>query len=390
MYRPLVPGLAALALTIGSCEPAPSEPDAREVLARAAEYLWAQQAEDGGWHSAEHGIARGGQAWTPFVLHALLQVPPEVAPAPAGAAERALEFLRARVDPVGALGLASPPVLEYPNYSTAYALRIFAAHGAPAPGSGPGQADSALVRRMAAYLAGQQFTEARGFTPDRLEYGAWGFGETNLDPGESGHVDLSHTRRVLGALRAAGALDSSAAAAATAFLRILQKHPEDDRPQPPGDSAGTYDGGFYASSVTLGVNKGGVLPDGTFRPYATATADGLIGLVEAGHSVDGEPVQAALRWLREHPDWDFPTGLPEDDPAQWQRVMRLYHLATRAEAYSLVGETDWQDEAAAVLASLQRDDGSFSNPDGGANKEDDPLLGTALAIEALVRVMGDG
>jgi hypothetical protein len=377
MWR-LIP-IASLALSACSHPPADNS---TEMLASAAEYLWSRQAEDGGWHSAEHGIARGGEAWTPFVLHALLQVPADIAPAPAGAVERALAFLRANVDSAGVLGRSDPPVLEYPNYATAYALRIFSKHGAAA--------DSVLVSRMAAYLAGEQFDQSRGFTPDMPAYGAWGFGETNLGPGQSGHVDLSHTRRVLGALRAAGALDPSAARAATAFLRIVQKHPDDRRPQPPSGTSGPYDGGFYASSVTLGVNKGGVLPDGTFRTYATATADGLIGLIESGHALESEPVQAALGWLREHPGWDFPTGLPENDPAQWQRVMRLYHSAARAEAYALVGETGWEADAAGALVPMQAEDGSFSNPDGAPNKEDDPLVGTALAIEALVRVIGDG
>jgi len=348
------------------------------MLARAAGYLWQQQGEDGGWHSPTHGIARAGAAWTPFVLHALLQVPGDVAPVPAGGVDQALAFLRARVDSAGALG-RSGPVLEYPNYATAYALHVFVDAGAPA--------DSALVRRMATYLAGEQFVEARGVTPDNPGYGGWGFGETNLAPGEFGHVDLSHTRRVLGALRAAGALDSATAGAAGAFLRILRKDTDDPRPQPPAGGRGTFDGGFYASPVTFGVNKGGVGDDGTFRPYATATADGLIGLLDTGHSVDSAPAQAALAWLREHPGWDFATGLPEDDPAQWQRVMRLYHIATRAEAYARTGETDWQAAALTVLAGLQRADGSFANPDGGANKEDDPVLGTALAIEALVRAV---
>ena len=371
----------ACILGVTSCTPEPAEPDAPQLLASAAEYLWSRQAWDGGWHSETHGIARGGEAWTPFVLHALLQVPADVAPAPAGGVERALEFLRVRVDSAGALGRSAGPVLEYPNYATAYAIRIFVAAGTPA--------DTSLVQRMAAYLAAEQLDESRGFTPDMPAYGAWGFGETNLGPGQAGHVDLSHTRRVLGALRAARALDADMARAATSFLRMVQKHPDDARPQPPGGGEGVYDGGFYASPVTLGVNKGGVLPDGTFRTYATATADGLIGLIAAGHAVDSEPVQAALRWLREHPGWDLPTGLPEDDPAQWQRVMRLYHIATRAEAYEIAGETGWEADAAGVLATMQADDGSFSNPDGGANKEDDPLLGTALAIEALVRLTSD-
>jgi hypothetical protein len=326
------------------------------------------------------------------VLHALLQVPEDVAPRPrgqvrgrAGGVEGAIEFLRSRVDSTGALG-RDGPVLDYPNYATAYALRVFAEHGAPA--------DTGLVRRMAVYLAGQQLTEARGFAPDHPAYGAWGFGEAGLTPQRPGHVDLSHTRRVLAALRAAGALAPEAATAATTFLRMLQKHPTENRPQPPAPGSspgqasrrGAYGGGFYASSVTLGVNKAGLDQDGRFRPYATATADGLIALIEAGHAVDSEPVQAALRWLREHPGWDAPAGIPTDNPARWDRVMRLYHIAARAEAYGVAGAAGWEDEALAALAGFRREDGSFSNTEGAANKEDDPLLATAFAVEALTRM----
>jgi len=369
-------------LLLAACAREP-EPGARGTLARAAEYLWSQQAEDGGWHSATHGIVRGGQAWTPFVLHALLQVPEDVAARPEGGVERALGFIRAHVDTSGALGLAVEPVLEYPVYATAYALRVLAQHGAPE--------DSALVRRMAGYLRAQQFTEARGIAPAHPAYGAWGFGETNLGPRQTGHLDLSHTRRALGALRAAGALDSASAAAATRFLALLQKHPSEPRPQPPNGvlaDSSVYDGGFYASSVSFGVNKAGLTPEGVFGAYATATADGLLALLDAGHAPDSEPVQAALGWLRAHPGWDEPAGLPPDDPAQWQRVMRFYGIATRAEAYDRIGEAGWHDEVATLLAGLQRPDGSFANPEGAPNKEDDPLLATALAVEALVRVVG--
>src|SRR5690606_23504650 len=90
-------------LLLAACAREP-EPGARGTRALAAEYLWSQQAEDGGWHSATHGIVRGGQAWTPFVLHALLQVPEDVAARPEGGVERALGFIRAHVDTSGALG----------------------------------------------------------------------------------------------------------------------------------------------------------------------------------------------------------------------------------------------------------------------------------------------
>ncbi|MEO1655091.1 MAG: hypothetical protein AAFU64_16205 [Bacteroidota bacterium] len=52
-----------------SCQ---SESPEEKMLGSAIDYLWHQQGEDGGWHSAEHGILRGGQAYTPFILDALL------------------------------------------------------------------------------------------------------------------------------------------------------------------------------------------------------------------------------------------------------------------------------------------------------------------------------
>ena len=354
------------------------------MLADAAAYLWSQQAEDGGWHSATHGLLRGGQAWTPFVLNSLLQVPDSIYARPSRGVDRAFAFLRARINEEGVLGLADPAVLEYPNYATACALRVFAERGAPE--------DSALVRRMAAYLRGQQFTEQRGISPDQLEYGAWGFGETTLARGEVGHIDLSHTRRVVQALRAADALGDTAAASVTHYLRLVQKHPADSRPQPPAETppdSAHYDGGFYASPTVQGTNKGWLTDVGVYRSYATATADGILALLAAGHAPESEPVQAALAWLRAHPDWATPAGIPTDGPIAWDRVMHFYHLAARAEAYDALGEPGWHDEALGVLAGQQHADGHFANPEGAPNKEDDPLLATAMMVDVLSRLVSE-
>ena len=356
-----------LACSLSGCDR--PEPSPADRLALAAEYLWNQQAEDGGWHSETHGLLRGGQAWTPFVLNALINVPEDVYAAPAGGIERGLQFIRDHTNAAGVLGLADPVVLEYPNYATAYALRVFAERGAPE--------DSALVRRMSEYLAGQQFTEQRGINPDHLAYGAWGFGETNLVVGEIGHVDLSHTRRVLQGLRAAGLADSSVYTNAIAFLHFIQKHPDDLRPQPPGRiQADTtiYDGGFYGSPTAEGINKGGVVAGedgepGYFRTYATTTADGILALLAAGHDSDDTVVQEAAGWLRAHPDWETPAGIPTDDPGQWHRVMFFYHLAVRAEAYAALDEPGpWRAELFQLIAQHQHEDGHFSNPDGARNR----------------------
>ena len=377
---------AFLVCSLSGCDR--SDPSPADRLALAAEYLWSQQAADGGWQSETHGLLRGGQAWTPFLMNALLQVPDDVYTAPDDGIERGLQYIRDHTNAEGVLGLANPVVLEYPNYATAYALRVFAERGAPE--------DSAFVRKMSEYLAGQQFTEQRGISPDHLAYGAWGFGETNLEDGEIGHVDLSHTRRVLQGLQAAGLADSSVYLNAMAFLHFVQKHPDDSRPQPPGGiptDTTIYDGGFYGSPTAEGVNKGGVVAgeDGEpryFRTYATTTADGILALLAVGQDPDDTVVQQAADWLHAHPDWETPAGIPTDDPGQWHRVMFFYHLAARAEAYAALGEPGpWRAELFQLIAQHQHEDGHFSNPEGAPNKEDDPLLATAMMVEALVRVV---
>src|SRR5262249_37949656 len=112
--------------TAGSAGASPSQ----AALAKACEYLWSQQSEDGGWHSAQYGVMRSGESLTPFVLHALLQVPESVYPRPHQQMERALDFIRDHVEGHGSLGHGDPDLVEYPVYSTAYALRcLLEAHG---------------------------------------------------------------------------------------------------------------------------------------------------------------------------------------------------------------------------------------------------------------------
>ncbi len=383
MRRFLIPFAIVLCFT-GCDRPEPSPADR---LAMAAEYLWSQQAEDGGWHSETHGLLRGGQAWTPFVLHALLQVPKGVYAAPESGVERGLQFIRDHVNEEGVLGLSDPVVLEYPNYATAYALRVFAEHGAPE--------DSSLIRRMSDYLEAQQFTEQRGIPPSNPAYGAWGFGETNLASGQIGHIDLSHTRRALQGLRSAGLADSSAFLNVMTFLHFIQKHPDDRRPQPPGQvisDSSIYDGGFYASPTAEGINKGGSIHNDEgepmyFRTYASTTADGILALLAAGHDRSGQVVRDAEDWLLGHPDWETQAGIPLDDPGQWHRVMFFYHIAVRTEAYDALDEPGpWRDEVFQLIAPHQHSNGYFANPEGAPNKEDDPLLATAMMVEALARI----
>lgn len=368
--------------TFGCGRPSPDQ-DARErVLRTAAEYLWSKQGEDGGWHSETHGLLRGGETWTPFVAHYLFQIPDSLYSVPGSRRERVLDFIREHISPDGVVGVSDPAVLEYPNYATSYAARVLNRWGAPS--------DSGRIGRMAAYLLRQQYDEDRGIDSEHPAYGAWGFGETSLPVGQVGHVDLSHTRRVLEALRDTG-VRGEHEMATRRFLMMLQKHPGDPRAQPgaqPSDPRPPYDGGFYASTVTVGLNKGGAVTDSTgssyFPSYATTTCDGLLTLLAAGVRPDDERVTAAADWLAAHTDLGRVEGIPRN-ASQWEFVMFYYHLLVRSEAYAaLEVEGSWKEKVVSLVAERQRPDGSFSNPLGAPNKEDDPILATAMVVGALL------
>lgn len=358
---------------------APARPTARDAaLQQALKYLWRRQANDGAWHSDTYAIMRSGQALTPFVLHVLLDAGVESRTA---RVDLALEFIRQRVNADGAIGLADPDILEYPVYSTGYAVRCLAKCDDPQ--------DAALLARMAEWLAAQQFHEAAGFSSDSPVFGGWGFGGPR-SANKPGHMDLAHTRRALEALNHIGRLDGPARRDALVFLARMQRYPghegNDGSPISQADAPlAPFDGGFFFSPMVLAANKAQEPGDdeSISRSYATATCDGVLSLLAAGAAADGPRVQAARRWLLDHPRWDYPEGIPKEGNP-WGDAVFFYHLAVRAEASAKLDLPGaWRDEARRILSSEQRPDGSFCNLRSSLMKEDDPLVATALAVIAL-------
>lgn len=378
MYRNYI--LLLLSLLHTACQTELSTKD--RVLTQACDYLWSQQESDGGWHSQTHGILKGGESFTAFILWSLLEVPTSIYPTDEAKVKKALDFIRAHIRE-GRLGMADPMILDYPNYSTAYALRLLHHHGTAE--------DASLIQKLGDYLLAQQFNETRGIDSTHLAYGAWGFGETNLQVGRHGHVDLSHTRRVLEALQKAGRLSRSSKQQAAQFLGVLQKV---DLVEKSKSFANAYDGGFFASSVTIATNKSELeIPVETdsmnyFSSYATATCDGLLALKTLEDESLEQRIAKATDWLMVNAELKYPQGIPHDTTEQWHEVMRYYHLLVRAEAFhTMAYQGAWQKEMVEILAQEQRADGSFSNPMGAPNKEDDPLLATAFAIVALQKTV---
>jgi hypothetical protein len=353
-------GIALLLLSQSACvrqQPTP--------LARAAQYLWDQQSDDGGWHSHTYGLLRSGQSLTPFVLDALLHVPGETYPLPTAKVDRALAFIRRNTQSSGALGLADPGIPDYPNYSTGLAVTALCrAHR---------QGLEQQVNQMTAYLRAQQFTAQNGWRTSDPVYGAWGMGGDRRTPPDTGHVDLSMTRYVIDALRAAAVPSSDPALReAGIFIERCQnfdpKHPE------------STDGGFFFSTTEFDTNKAGREGD-HFRSYGTTTADGILALLAVGYDRGHPRVVAAQRWLTTHHHEMSVPGFVGEAYHRWPQGLAFYYAAAVSRTFQALN----QGAAPGIREALersQRRDGGWSNPENLV-KEDDPLIATAFAIRAL-------
>jgi hypothetical protein len=342
--------LAAAGTTCAAVATGCSGRRANAPLKAAAQYLWSQQGEDGGFHSSTYGLLRSGQSLTPFVLVALLGVSYGESNAPRGAVERALSFMKANTNTDGVLGLMDETAADYPNYATALAL--CAMIKAQRPGY------EKVIESMVAQLRAQQFSEAGGWASRDAPYGGWGMGGAIHRPPEAGHVDLSMTRHVLEALQISGVPPSDPVMSrAQIFL---------ERSQNP-------DGGFYFSPVNPEINKAGG-SGGGYASYGTATADGVLALRAAGVP-DGDPrIAKAITWLKGHHQPDRAPGFDDGTGEPWGSGLRFYYAHAISRALPSL----------TVELPPQSSDGSFRNS-VNLVKEDDPLIATTFAIYVMGR-----
>ncbi|MBI2920483.1 MAG: terpene cyclase/mutase family protein [Planctomycetes bacterium] len=316
-------------------DPGPAPPPARDVaripaaLDRGTAWLAARQHEDGSWRSETYGLLRSGQSLTPFVARALRAAD---AHGPAG---RGLAWVRANLAADGSLGTAGE-LADYPGYATSLALVL--------------EADLPASRR---YLARCQFL--REGDP---EHGGFAFSARAAENATPPHV--TEMSRMAWAAEALGAF--SGAPAAVAWVSRCQAE----------------DGGFFFTPAQE-ANKAG-----PSTSYGSATCDGIRALRRLGVGRDDPRVQRALAWLRAREAYGENPGFT-GEARHWERGIYYYYLAALAETYQdLGGPAGWRDRIADELIGKQRGDGSWSNaqPD---MKEDDPLIATSFAVEALSR-----
>src|SRR5262249_48809917 len=156
-------------------------------------------------------------------------------------------------------------------------------------------------------------------------YGAWGMGGNRRTPPDTGHVDLSMTRYVLDALRAAGV-----AASDPAFecARVFVDRCQNFNLSCPGGA----DGGFFFSTTEFDTNKAGHAGK-HFRSYGTPTADGILALLTTGSERADARVVAAGRWLTSHHRDMYVPGFSGEAYDRWPRGLAFYYSAACTRAF---------------------------------------------------------
>ena len=336
--------LAACGPSVQNPEPTPTPADPRlQALGAAVRYLEGRQAGDGSFPSDVYAFWRFGQSTTGFVLLALLA---------AGSSlpvrlDKGVEALLGMRGPDGAIGFVGP-VPDYPTYATALALSVIR------------KLRPEETAPSEAWLLSQQFRADAGWA-DHPARGGWGMGSRFvLEPPQAGHVDLSMTRRVLEAMPA----HFDGRDAALEFVRRCK-----------GDDAG-----FFYSPVDLALNKGQTNRSG----YGTSTTDGILALLALGLPDDDPEVTAPAAFLRSiHQVADNP-GVAGGPQAPFAPAMRFSYRADSSQVFARLGGPDgWQRAVVEALVAEQAPDGSFAN-ESALQKEDDPLIATAFAVQALV------
>jgi hypothetical protein len=350
--------LAALAATavVGCSRPPPPDPG-WAALARGVAWLHASQAEDGGFRSRTYGLFAEGQSLTPLVVLALQRAP---GPRPADHARRvdaALRYALSRLDAHGALGFAGAAP-DYPCYATAMLVSALVA-------SGP-----AWASRAAPSVAWLDALQLRDGWEEHPGHGGFPMGYARRPaPPDAGHVDLSMTRRATQALRAIGRRpDDPSLRAAAGFARRCR----------------APDAGFVYTPVHPRLNKGTLDPaTGASQGYGSATCDGLLALRAAGAPADDPDVVAGLRRLHALHRVDRNPGLEGGPMAPFAPAMVHYYRAGAAEVFAdLGGPAGWRPALIAAILADQHEDGAWRN-ESPLQKEDDPLVATALAVLAL-------
>lgn len=369
--------------------------DLDAALDRAARFLLRRQSPDGAWRSPVYGTFRDGPSLTPHVVSSLLALSPARADVRA-AAGRGIEYLAGLVGADGAIHPGATG-LAFPVYTSALAMEAMARSASHA----------AARAAWLAFLRAHRLGPTLGWRPADPEFGGWGYCVTiprkPAPPSRLRDVatrplllesNLSSTLYGLEALRAAKVPRGDPAyREALVFVQRCQNFVDEARhPDPRFD-----DGGFFFRPGDGARNKAGLagtdkLGRTRYRSYGGMTADGLRALLLCGLPPSHPRVVAARRWLQRRFSARANPGAFAPDREVIRNATYYYYCRSVARAFSepglralpmRAGIVPWPEALARELIARQQPDGSWVNPYRDT-KEDDPLVATPAAIDALV------
>ena len=350
--RAALRGLGAI-LVVPSCFAVPLD-EAAASAERGVGSLVTLQSADGAFRSTTYGLLAVGDTLTALAALALSGFP---TPEAVRARDRALDHLEARLHRgIPALGIEGQRV-EYPVYASALALAAFRRSRTGSP------AIPLLISWLRAAQFGPEWAESPAF-------GGFPMGGIQAPiPPFPGHVDLSMTRRALVALPP----DPAVSARARVFL----------------DRCRRGEGAVY-SPVSEPLNKGERDGEGRSRAYGTPTADFALAALAIGVSPQDPSISPAVGWLHRHVGDAENPGVRSGPVPDYAGAMVLLWLSSLAEFLRACpppapqSGSDGLSRVAGAIVRLQGADGLWRNP-SGQQKEDDPIVGTSLALIGLSR-----
>ncbi|WP_232103517.1 prenyltransferase/squalene oxidase repeat-containing protein [Gimesia algae] len=337
--------------------PAARQQELKKIQKQGVNFLKNSQLEDGLWTTETvPGISA-------LVTTALLE---SGVPASDPVVAKALKRLEGYVQKDGGIYYEKS---NHRNYETCISIMAF--HAA----NKDGRYDS-TIKNAEKFLRGLQWDEGEGIESSDTAYGGAGYG---------GHSrpDLSNTQFLIEALNKAGAkADDPAIQKALIFVSRTQNLESEFNTTP--FASKIDDGGFYYTPAAGGTSQAGKTPDGGLRSYGSMTYAGLKSMIYAGVNEDDKRVKAANEWIRRH-------YTLKENPGMDQMGL-FYYFHTFAKALDTMKvdqfkdaegtQHNWRAELIEQLASLQQENGSWSNKQKRWY-ESDPNLATAYALLAL-------
>ncbi len=323
----------------------------------AIDFLRTTQQDDGSWtQSTAPGVS--GLITTALLKSGVSPSDPMM--------EKALKHLAAFVQDDGGIYYVKS---DHRNYETSICLMAFQA----------ANKDHRYDKQMASaldFLKKLQWDESEDVQPDDVRFGGAGYGKSQ-------RPDLSNTAFLLDALKAAGVgPDDPAMKNAVIFVSRCQNLESEYNTTP--FASKVNDGGFYYTPAAGGNSQAGNTADGGLRSYASMTYAGLKSMIYAGVDAKDPRVQAAFKWIQKHYSL-------EENPGMGQAGL-YYYFHTFAKALDAMNlkvledasgkKHDWRAELTNHLLSLQKENGSWVNPEKKWF-EGDPNMATAYSLLTL-------